>query len=89
VAALTVYDMVKGVEKGVEIRHVRLVSKTGGKSGEWLRPGTEAALAAPPTQTDVPGAGFVPGGQPVVRARGVRGPARASGIRRPGRRPGP
>ncbi len=38
VAALTVYDMVKGVERGVEIRSVRLVSKTGGKSGEWTRP---------------------------------------------------
>jgi cyclic pyranopterin phosphate synthase len=38
VAALTIYDMVKGVEKGVEIRSVRLVSKTGGKSGDWSRP---------------------------------------------------
>jgi cyclic pyranopterin phosphate synthase len=38
VAALTVYDMVKGVERGVEIRNLRLVSKTGGKSGEWHRP---------------------------------------------------
>ena len=37
VAALTVYDMVKGAEKGVEIRSVRLVSKTGGKSGDWAR----------------------------------------------------
>ena len=37
VAALTVYDMVKGVERGVEIRGVRLVSKTGGKSGTWVR----------------------------------------------------
>jgi cyclic pyranopterin phosphate synthase len=37
VAALTVYDMVKGVEKGVEIRSIRLMSKTGGKSGDWLR----------------------------------------------------
>ncbi|HEX5826292.1 MAG TPA: cyclic pyranopterin monophosphate synthase MoaC [Candidatus Limnocylindrales bacterium] len=40
VAALTVYDMVKGVERGVEIRGLRLVSKTGGKSGEWHRPPT-------------------------------------------------
>jgi cyclic pyranopterin phosphate synthase len=39
VAALTIYDMVKGVERGVEIRSVHLVSKTGGKSGEWHRPG--------------------------------------------------
>ena len=30
--------MVKGVERGVEIRSVHLVSKTGGKSGEWHRP---------------------------------------------------
>ena len=37
VAALTIYDMVKGVERGVEIRDVRLVSKTGGKSGTWVR----------------------------------------------------
>jgi cyclic pyranopterin phosphate synthase len=32
VAALTVYDMVKGIEQGVEISEVALVSKTGGKS---------------------------------------------------------
>ncbi len=44
VAALTVYDMVKGVEKGVEIRWIRLVEKTGGKSGDWRRP-PEAAGA--------------------------------------------
>jgi cyclic pyranopterin phosphate synthase len=37
VAALTIYDMVKGVDRGVEIRGVRLVSKTGGKSGTWVR----------------------------------------------------
>jgi cyclic pyranopterin monophosphate synthase len=42
VAALTVYDMVKGVERGVEIRGLRLVSKTGGKSGEWHRPPADA-----------------------------------------------
>jgi len=45
VAALTVYDMVKGVERGVQIQGVRLVSKTGGKSGTWVRhdPAGEAA----------------------------------------------
>ena len=43
VAALTVYDMVKGVERGVEIRGVRLLSKTGGKSGEWHRPASGEA----------------------------------------------
>ena len=38
VAALTVYDMVKGVERGVEIRSVRLSAKSGGRSGDWERP---------------------------------------------------
>jgi cyclic pyranopterin phosphate synthase len=38
VAALTTYDMVKGVERGVEIRGVRLLEKSGGRSGEWRRP---------------------------------------------------
>jgi cyclic pyranopterin monophosphate synthase len=37
VAALTVYDMVKGVEKGVTIEQVALLDKTGGKSGDWRR----------------------------------------------------
>ena len=37
VAALTVYDMVKALEKGVTIARVQLVSKSGGKSGEWRR----------------------------------------------------
>ncbi|MFB7252256.1 cyclic pyranopterin monophosphate synthase MoaC [Microbacterium sp. NPDC056234] len=37
VAALTVIDMVKGLDKTVEIANVRLVRKTGGKSGEWVR----------------------------------------------------
>ena len=37
VAALTIYDMVKGVERGVEIEAVRLLEKAGGKSGPWRR----------------------------------------------------
>jgi cyclic pyranopterin phosphate synthase len=37
VAALALYDMCKGVDKGVEIGPVRLLEKTGGKSGEWRR----------------------------------------------------
>jgi cyclic pyranopterin phosphate synthase len=47
VAALTIYDMVKGVERGVEIRSVRLISKTGGKSGEWHRPPDDAVRSGP------------------------------------------
>ena len=37
VAALTVYDMVKGLERGVEIDSVALLSKSGGRSGDWTR----------------------------------------------------
>jgi cyclic pyranopterin monophosphate synthase len=37
VAALTVYDMVKALEKGVTISRVQLVRKSGGKSGLWQR----------------------------------------------------
>ena len=36
-AALTVYDMVKAAERGVEIRAVRLEEKQGGRSGHWRR----------------------------------------------------
>jgi cyclic pyranopterin phosphate synthase len=37
VAALTIYDMVKGVERAVVIERVELLDKTGGKSGDWHR----------------------------------------------------
>ena len=37
VAALTVYDMVKGVERGVTIESVKLLAKSGGRSGTWQR----------------------------------------------------
>ncbi len=39
VAALTIYDMCKAVDKGMEIEAVRLESKTGGKSGKFQRQG--------------------------------------------------
>jgi len=35
VAALTIYDMCKSVDKGIVIEQVRLLEKTGGKSGDW------------------------------------------------------
>jgi cyclic pyranopterin phosphate synthase len=66
VAALTIYDMVKGVERGVEIRAVRLVSKTGGKSGEWHRPVEERAVGAP----DLRRPGDRVAGRVVARRRG-------------------
>jgi cyclic pyranopterin phosphate synthase len=37
VAALTVYDMVKGLERGVAIEQVVLLEKSGGRSGSWRR----------------------------------------------------
>jgi len=38
VAALTVYDMCKALDKGIEIREVVLLRKSGGKSGDYERP---------------------------------------------------
>ena len=37
VAALTVYDMCKALDKGITIQQIQLDSKTGGKSGDYLR----------------------------------------------------
>jgi cyclic pyranopterin monophosphate synthase len=37
VAALTVYDMCKALDKGIEIRHIMLERKSGGKSGDFRR----------------------------------------------------
>ncbi|MFN3512253.1 MAG: cyclic pyranopterin monophosphate synthase MoaC [Phenylobacterium sp.] len=37
VACLTVYDMLKAADKGMTIEAVRLMAKSGGKSGDWVR----------------------------------------------------
>ncbi|HET9635556.1 MAG TPA: cyclic pyranopterin monophosphate synthase MoaC [Gemmatimonadaceae bacterium] len=37
VALLTLYDMAKSIDRRMEISGVRLISKSGGKSGDWLR----------------------------------------------------
>jgi cyclic pyranopterin phosphate synthase len=37
-AALTIYDMCKALEKGIVIESVRLLEKSGGKSGDWRAP---------------------------------------------------
>ena len=37
VAALTVYDMCKAIDKGIVIKDIMLISKSGGKSGEYKR----------------------------------------------------
>ncbi len=39
IALLSVYDMCKAVDRGMEIEGVRLVEKRGGRSGHWKRPG--------------------------------------------------
>jgi len=41
VAALTVYDMTKGLERGIVIERISLREKSGGRSGEWRRPASE------------------------------------------------
>ncbi len=46
VAALTVYDMCKAVDKGMSFGEIYLVSKEGGKSGTYLRPGAEILTPA-------------------------------------------
>lgn len=38
IAALTVYDMAKAIDKGIVVESVRLLEKSGGKSGHWLAP---------------------------------------------------
>jgi cyclic pyranopterin phosphate synthase len=43
VAGLTLIDMTKGIERGVSIESVRLLEKSGGRSGTWKRPGAAVA----------------------------------------------
>jgi cyclic pyranopterin phosphate synthase len=62
VAALTIYDMVKGVERGVEIRGVRLISKSGGRSGEWHRPPDDVGREPDQRRPGVRAAGRIGGG---------------------------
>lgn len=45
-AALTVYDMCKALDKGIEIREVCLLEKSGGKSGDYVRAGVRGKRAA-------------------------------------------
>jgi cyclic pyranopterin monophosphate synthase len=47
VAGLTVYDMVKAVDRGVVLTDLHLVEKLGGKSGHWISPRRGGSRAAP------------------------------------------
>ena len=38
IGLLTIYDMCKGVDRGMEIKNIRLIEKKGGKSGHWQAP---------------------------------------------------
>jgi cyclic pyranopterin monophosphate synthase len=65
VAALTIYDMVKGAERGVSIESVRLLEKSGGRSGTWRR--------APDPEAE-----RVSGAQAAPRVRRARAPKRGA-----------
>jgi len=41
VAGLTLIDMTKGIERGVYLERIRLLEKSGGRSGTWKRPATK------------------------------------------------
>jgi cyclic pyranopterin monophosphate synthase len=45
-AALTIYDMLKAVDRGMTIEEIRLESKEGGRSGRWSRDATVVASNA-------------------------------------------
>ncbi|REJ79818.1 MAG: cyclic pyranopterin monophosphate synthase MoaC [Acidobacteria bacterium] len=50
VAALTIYDMVKSIDRGAEITSLRLEAKSGGKSGDYRRSAPEADSTAAPRE---------------------------------------
>jgi cyclic pyranopterin phosphate synthase len=41
VGLLTIYDMAKAVDRGMQIDGIRLLEKEGGKSGHWVAPGQQ------------------------------------------------
>lgn len=51
IAALTVYDMCKSIDKGIEIGPVRLLEKSGGQSGKFVRNARSDAESPPETPT--------------------------------------
>jgi cyclic pyranopterin phosphate synthase len=53
-AALTVYDMMKRHDRGMELVSLRLVRKSGGRSGEWLRPDEEEERPKGPGESPAP-----------------------------------
>lgn len=87
VAALTIYDMLKAVDRGMEIGGIELLEKDGGLSGSWRRavkvvPKSASAPAAPPLPTlSAPGSSTTPPPRPITAGPRAARPARPS--RRP------
>jgi cyclic pyranopterin phosphate synthase len=65
VAALTVYDMVKSADRFVTINGVRLLEKSGGKSGSWKRPAPKTSEAGDEATTEKTG-------KAATRARNIK-----------------
>lgn len=52
VTALAIVDMIKGIDRTVVIEDVRIVAKSGGRSGDWVRPGEPALDTAAHSERD-------------------------------------
>jgi cyclic pyranopterin monophosphate synthase len=82
VAALTVYDMVKGIERGIEIEQVVLLEKHGGRS-DYSREEGRASAAAPSAAADAEGGSLAEERRRVPRERAPmveRGPPRGAAV---------
>jgi len=66
-AALTIYDMCKAIDRGMVVGDVRLVRKSGGRSGDWSRPGEDGPGEDGPGEDgpgeDGPGVSDAPSGE--------------------------
>lgn len=69
VAALTVYDMVKSADRFVTINGIRLLEKSGGKSGHWRRPAPKVDDADDGSSAWQSSRKPAKGGKPATRAR--------------------
>ncbi|NKY35490.1 bifunctional molybdenum cofactor biosynthesis protein MoaC/MoaB [Nocardia speluncae] len=79
VAGLTLHDMVKAVDPAAVLNGVRLLTKEGGKRGQWRRPDTAAAPVPQPGTFTAPGADTVPAGTPRSSAAGSDAATRTAG----------
>jgi cyclic pyranopterin phosphate synthase len=75
VAALTLYDMCKAVDKGIVIGDIQLETKTGGKSGDWQRPEEAAAVEQTPVEPSLTGPSPAATAEPIEATAGQAAPA--------------